>query len=607
MLLLTGVAAYYCCIYEEEKNEKEETETIEIDDTISPHTNQGLTVEILRIRHRGLMDKLLSNGNSWKNTPSFYWITTVDGKEANSKGNVGEYGIFNDWDTMGKESRTNFDIEEEQKTSEITITIMEEFKTGLFGRKTNDVEQEKINLRYDYRTGRWAGSDKINDKDGYGHYLGETFEIWFNIYQSDIDHDGIPYWTEVNILNTDPGDSDLDLDPDNDGIPTTWEWKWGYDPHTWDDHRHLDPDVDGIENIEEYQMRKYFANPYQPDIYIETDGMQKKGLIDTQHIFFKESQQMIIERYAQHGINVYIDDGWDDGPVNGGGEMLPFIEEIDEVIGGQVLRFYTHNFADERKEIFRYFIVANKLGWNTPCSYNKYDTILMGNGVGPTLKRFGWTERQRHVIIAKGLLHEMGHSTGLMPSTFPGNDITAPIGFRYPNMDPEDYEGYLYEYHSIMNYQYIWRDLKLFDYSDGSNGAPYDQNDWDYIYLPSFQIDVLAYEESIDETFEDFEIVNDYSEPIIQGWEYDEELTTEYAEEFKNLVIVKNADVEIQVFVKTDDAKQNSNRNIRVYAKPQVEPVHAVWSLITEGNTDSNNEITFYSLQDQINTVKEQL
>ena len=42
------------------------------------------------------------------------------------------------------------------------------------------------------------------DNDGYGHYLGEFYEVWFNVYQADFDHDGIPYWTEVNVLGTDP-------------------------------------------------------------------------------------------------------------------------------------------------------------------------------------------------------------------------------------------------------------------------------------------------------------------------------------------------------------------------------------------------------------------
>ena len=248
------------------------------------------------------------------------------------------------------------------------------------GLRKTEVEQEKITVKYNFRTGHWTGDDYLKDKDGYGHYVGETFEVWFNIYQSDFDHDGIPYWMEVNVYGTDPQRDDSLKDPDNDGIPTSWEWKWGYDPLVYDDHEILDPDVDGIENIEEYQMEKFLSDPFQPDIYIETDGMQKKGFFDLEHVFWEESQQMIMERFCQQGITVYIDDGWTDGPSNGGGEMLPFIDYIDDVMGGQVLAFYKHNFADERKGIFRYFIVANEYsGWCIPSEYNYYDTILVGH------------------------------------------------------------------------------------------------------------------------------------------------------------------------------------------------------------------------------------
>ena len=95
-------------------------------------------------------------------------------------------------------------------------------------------------------------------------------------------------------------------------------------------------------------MQKWFADPYQRDIYIESDGMERGGLFDPPHIFYEESEQIIIERYAQHGINVYIDDGWPDGPINGGGELLPHIETISQD-SGMMLQFYRHNFADERK------------------------------------------------------------------------------------------------------------------------------------------------------------------------------------------------------------------------------------------------------------------
>jgi len=68
------------------------------------------------------------------------------------------------------------DAEEEQETSSITLTIVEKVKSGLFGRKTSDVERDSLTVTYDYRTGRWSGSDNFKDYDGYGHYLGKPLK-----------------------------------------------------------------------------------------------------------------------------------------------------------------------------------------------------------------------------------------------------------------------------------------------------------------------------------------------------------------------------------------------------------------------------------------------
>ena len=161
---------------EKEKTIKEEEK--EIDNRISPYTNQGITVQILRIRNRGLLEKMntgwISFDRSWKEKPSFYYKTNVDEKETTSKGSDGVNGnVFNIWDTINMECRDKYYIEEEQEKSNIKISIVEVVKTGLFGRKTNDVVKEEINLIYDYKTGRWSGSDSYMDEDGYGHYLGE--------------------------------------------------------------------------------------------------------------------------------------------------------------------------------------------------------------------------------------------------------------------------------------------------------------------------------------------------------------------------------------------------------------------------------------------------
>jgi len=617
-LVVSGIFVYFEYFSKKKEFIEEEFMEVELDDRISPFLNQGLTVQIKRIRNRGLMDKMLKVGTSWRDTPSFYWVSIVDGREHNlgfieAAGGVEGTGVFTDWDTFGKESKGNFYIDEEQETSEVTITIIEQIKSGLFGRRTQDVEKEKIHLVYNYRTGRWSGDDNFKDNDGYGHYLGEEYEIWFSLQQSDYDHDGIPYWTEVNVLDTNPTVDDSKLDPDTDGCPTSWEWKWGYDPHTWDDHMNLDPDVDGIENIEEYQMSKWFADPYQPAIYIEIDGMEKGRLLDWDHVSFEEVHQMLIERFSQHNINVYIDnggDGWTDGSGNGGGELLPFIDVIDDTVGHHHNRFYVHNFADERKGTFRYVTVVNNAGFIVAGDYNYYDHILIDTSLRKTyINRLAPTPRYQRVVLAKGILHELGHSMGLMPDNVIGVDVSpGDKENRWPSMPDEEYQKYLENYHSIMNYKYIFGDRTLFDYSDGSNGAPYDQNDWDHVYLPAFQVDAATIEEAIptiDKTFEDQEVVDKKPGVMLDGWVYDENLTAEYNNEITSLCFVKNADCDYRIYVKTDkdSAKQTSDRDIRVYAKPNVEPIIVRWSLVTEGNQDYEGNIWFYSCDDLVNEV----
>jgi hypothetical protein len=181
-----------------------------------------------------------------------------------------------------------------------------------------------------------------------------------------------------------------------------------------------------------------------------------------------------------------------------------------------------------------------------------------------------------------------------------------PIGSRYPNMPEEEYKSYMEDYHSIMNYCYIFKDRQLFDYSDGSNGPPYDQDDWIHIYLPTFEIDALNYEEPVDESFEDFEVVNNYPGIVLDGWEYDGELTKNYKNEFQNQVFVKNTDFNISIYTKTEKNDENQ-RNVRVYAMPNVYPVYAVWSLVAEGHIDKENNIQFYSLGNKIDQAMQQI
>jgi hypothetical protein len=605
ILIVVGVFAY-TDIFKEEKMAAEEEEFI-LDNRVSPYENQAMVLEVLRIRHRGCYDKLMSPGRGWKDKPSFYYIANLDGLEYVSKdvehlGKVEEL-LFTGWDTMFQENKLMRDAEEEQNTSEITITLMEKVKSGILGRRSKDVERGKFTVKYDYRTGRWYGDDYLRDYDGYGHWVGETFEIWFNIYQIDSDLDYIPYWTEVNLLGTDPQRDDSNKDPDGDGAPTAWEWKWGYDPNTWDDHEKLDPDIDGLENLEEYKLAKWLADPFSQDIYIEVDYMEKGGLFDPPHILFEESQQAIMEKYAEHNIKMYFDQGWPDTPLNGGGEVLPHYDQISQD-SGMILRFYNHHFPDERKGSFRYVLCGHAGPFNHPAKSNVYDCIHIAYSVKPRdlLKNFitrGIPPNGRgiRIKIASTLMHELGHSVGISPWTFEGCDNLSAFGGRATRKQYEETWG---NYYSVMNYYHMYK-TKLLDYSDGSNGPPYDQNDWMMLFVPSYQYNAELIEEIFFHPPGFDKIVWGETETSVTGYVYDESLTEKITRDMKEWSPVDPIDARWLVFKLEEEDKYPNYKDIKVLVQPDVP--YAGWALYGEGELDKEGNIIFYSQEDIIDEI----
>ncbi|MFH1100565.1 MAG: hypothetical protein V1726_00815 [Methanobacteriota archaeon] len=464
-----------------------EPEEKPIDDRISPLENQELIFEINRMRNRGIIDVMLKPGLSWRNPPSFYYITNMDGleyigKDVASAGGVKGENLFTMWDTMFYENKINRDVEEEQATADVSLTIMERHKTGLLGLRTQDIEKEKFTVTYDFRTGRWSGDDSFNDSDGFGHYIGPNYEIWFNLYQNDYDFDGIPYWTEVNVLGTDPMVDDSKRDPNGDGIPLFWDWKWGYDPFGYDNHSLLDPDIDGLTNLQEYIMANRFADPFHQDIYLEADGMQKGGLFDPAHVFWVESQQIMIERFAQHNICLYIDYGWPNNPVNGGGELLEHYETLSQD-SGMMLQYYKNHFPDERKGIFRYVVVGHNAGFCHPSEFNNYDSMAVDTSLYKALlKRKAFTPRTQRIVLASATMHELGHSLNIARWTVQGCDNLSFADSKQAKQEFLDRWG---NYKSVMSYYYIW-DKKIVDYSDGSHGTG-DSNDWANLDLTYFK------------------------------------------------------------------------------------------------------------------------
>jgi hypothetical protein len=604
-LLVSGTYVYYE-YYATKKETPLQITPVALDDRISPLENQGLVLEVLRIRHRGLLDKLLKPGNSWKSTPAFYFVTNMDGLEYVSK-DVTQHGrtaeiLFTTWDTIFEENKIMKDVPEEQATSTVTLTIMEQVKSGLLGRKTSNAERDSLTVTYDYCTGRWSGADNLKDYDGYGYYLGETFEIWFNIYQIDSDNDFIPYWTEVNILGIDPTVDDSKRDPDNDGVPTVWEWKWGYDPNIWDDHNNLDPDLDGLSNLEEYQMAKWFADPYIQNIYYEVDYMGAGSLFDKPHYFFEESKQGIIERFSQNNIKCFFDDGWPDTPSNGGGQVLPHIDKISQD-SGMMLQFYEHYFPDERKGIFRYLVLGHGGGFQHPSKNNIYDTTeisYLTTRFKPIQNIYNFvlmgtvpTERGKRVQLGSLLLHEMAHSCSVDADNcnFGGIDNVSYGLYLFPN---KEYKATWGQYVSVLNYLYT-NYPKVFDLSHGTNGPPYDQNDWGLMFVGFFQYNAKLIEEPFYEAGTGETLVT--SEWRVTNYTYDANLTTQFVRYVGDWSPIDPIKVNWSVYKILDKEANPNYREIKVFAQPKIKTTQQ-WVLNMEGDLDDKGNIQFYSFDE---------
>jgi len=88
------------------------------------------------------------------------------------------------------------------------------------------------------------------------------------------------------------------------------------------------------------------------------------------------------------------------------------------------------------------------------------------------------TERTIRIGQAIEILHELGHSLGMLLEHSGGVDNTSA---RFEG-DISDYPWF--DYVSVMNYEYFW--LRYFDYSDGTHGE-YDTDDWAKLDLAFFQ------------------------------------------------------------------------------------------------------------------------
>jgi nitrous oxidase accessory protein NosD len=261
-------------------------------------------------------------------------------------------------------------------------------------------------------------------------------------------------WPE-QITFTDP-------DADYDQVPDWWEIQWGYNPAAWDDHQHLDPDKDSLNNIEECYMANAGSSPFKKDVFLELDwteslipGASNKPSVD-------EVTRMV-EAFARPNITLHVDTG-----ELGGGEQIPATPHVSyaDIVTLYWEYFLHDDMNNPRQRIFRYGIICDYtegtgfavMGWDHLNSFIIGAQVLVDKFPG----------YKREVMVMTSVMHEVGHTFGLIVTKYNGID-------NHLAMKPSYKAFWVYSrYKSILNYAYTF---SMMDFSDGSHG-PGDYDDW---------------------------------------------------------------------------------------------------------------------------------
>jgi hypothetical protein len=473
-----------------------------------------VTVTIKEIRALKTID-ILSN-------PDFYVKVTINDKEF----------ISDVWQNMMYVENLNwsasYEVPKDNEFVNVTIALWDKGNgvdrlCDISPDSGNFTQARTAELTYSIATGIWwgrgdsidddnyMGDDYLGDPSGYGRLSGiddnsvyeqdGDCELWFTISQNDFDGDGFPYWLEVNMYNTSPLINNRGEDADNDGVPLEWEYRFGltysewghhdegyfmeYDPFRWENHSTLDPDNDGLDNIEEFRTWQWGSDPFRQDIFIELDQMEK-GLNGQGSTVPTEAFDLLRDSYARHNIVWHIDDGR-----LGGGEFVPFKENYtDNDIDLWYWNYFMHGDAmNWRRGVFRWCIMPYSGYWANGFTFGSeinrtfaLDCFLIATSyhemrskillIIDGLNRGTFNrEMNRAYVYAGAIMHETGHTLGGHAPGCDVQDSQYPWQLNYWRFAP---------YKSCMNYRYIYKGVV--DYSDGSHGKN-DYDDWGNIDL----------------------------------------------------------------------------------------------------------------------------
>ena len=281
--------------------------------------------------------------------------------------------------------------------------------------------------------------------------------------------DNIPY----NDRSIDRYSSISGKDTDGDGAADLWETKYGYNPSVFDNHLNLDPDNDGLSNVEECYTDQYGSHPFQKDIFLEFDWIESQSNSTESNKPSEEYIKKAVEIFKENNISLHIDVGNLDG-----GEQIPYTSNFSFAdLKDFYWDYFLHNdINNPRKGIFHYGLICD-YGPSSGFSFIGCDALDSFCISADILKNQFEIPYPRQRFIIGASIHELGHTLGLTVDDHGGNDnkiATLPFTiqwFKYLN------------YRSCMNYFYTYL---ILGFSDGSHG-PGDFDDWGHMDFSFFK------------------------------------------------------------------------------------------------------------------------
>jgi hypothetical protein len=463
-------------------NDNKENESILVED-FDPLVDINITIDILAIR---ALDEIVCSA-----LPNFYLKIFINEEEFVSP-------VWNNVSYLYDCWSVSKDVDDNIELVDISIEL---WNRGSNSDQICDISKQKnendngygVNLFYSLKTGRWHGDDNyVGDVSGYGRLNGcddgsiykdeNDCELRFDIYQNDFDGDKIPYYMENFVYGTDPEINNLGQDLDNDKIPIEWEHRWGFSPIVWDDHEHLDPDGDSLNNSEEFLTYDFGSDPFRKDVFLELDFMQN-GSGGEQIKVPDETFEMIKNPYNRRNIVFHTDVGEAEG-----GELIPFDNNtINKELFVIYNNFFLHNDSNNwRRGVFHYGIVVYFRkpsmafsGDNSP-HYGYFpgtNSFVISKSAPDFYYNKYKGQKSLAFLYSVSFVHEMGHTFGLRFGKPPGCDNFLGSKWWQPGF-------WRYgTYKSIMNYRYFF---SILDYSDGTHGIK-DYDDWKNIDLTYFE------------------------------------------------------------------------------------------------------------------------